>query len=112
MISESITRRFSTMTNETGPHDEGAAEIGIEAAARAAITTADPAAPEAAPASQAGPAAPPAGEAVAPGEPAPPAEPPPPSFDDMGLHPDVRLALDDMGYFRPTPVQTAVYKPV
>src|SRR3954447_7026754 len=41
-----------------------------------------------------------------------PTEPPPPSFDDMGLHPDVKLALDDMGYFAPTAVQTAVFKPV
>src|SRR5688572_26746455 len=41
-----------------------------------------------------------------------PAEPAPPSFDDLGLHPDVKLALDDMGYFAPTAVQTAVYKPV
>src|SRR5689334_13434345 len=39
-------------------------------------------------------------------------EPKPPSFDDLGLHPDVKLALDDMGYFAPTPVQTAVFKPV
>src|SRR5690606_23202571 len=39
-------------------------------------------------------------------------EPKPPSFDDLGLHPDVKLALDEMGYFAPTPVQTAVYKPV
>ena len=35
-----------------------------------------------------------------------------PSFDDLGLHPDIKLALDDMGYFAPTPVQTAVYRPV
>src|SRR5207248_2552766 len=42
--------------------------------------------------------------------PAPP--PAPPSFDDLGLQPDVKLALDDMGYFSPTPVQTAVFKPV
>ena len=41
-----------------------------------------------------------------------PAEPKPPSFDDLGLHPDVKQALDDMGYFAPTPVQTAVFKPV
>jgi ATP-dependent RNA helicase DeaD len=33
-------------------------------------------------------------------------------FDDLGLHPDVRQALDDMGYFQPTPVQRAVYEPV
>jgi ATP-dependent RNA helicase DeaD len=30
----------------------------------------------------------------------------------MGLHPDVKQALDDMGYFAPTPVQTAVFGPV
>jgi superfamily II DNA/RNA helicase len=41
-----------------------------------------------------------------------PPEPKPPSFDDLGLHPDVKLALDDMGYFVPTPVQTAVFQPV
>src|SRR5690606_5223226 len=41
-----------------------------------------------------------------------PATPPAPSFDDMGLHPDVKQALDEMGYFAPTPVQTAVFKPV
>src|SRR3954453_5887430 len=40
------------------------------------------------------------------------AEPKAPSFDDLGLHPDVKQALDDMGYFAPTPVQTAVFKPV
>ncbi len=44
-------------------------------------------------------------------EPAP-AEPKPPSFDDFGLHPDVKQALDDMGYFTPTAVQVAVFKPV
>ncbi|HMG20701.1 MAG TPA: DEAD/DEAH box helicase, partial [Kofleriaceae bacterium] len=41
-----------------------------------------------------------------------PPEPPPPSFEDLGLHPDVKLALDEMGYMSPTPVQTAVYRPV
>jgi len=41
-----------------------------------------------------------------------PTEPKPPSFDDLGLHPDVKLALDDMGYYAPTPVQTAVFRPV
>src|SRR3569623_255553 len=41
-----------------------------------------------------------------------PAEPKAPSFDDLGLHPDVKAAIDDMGYFAPTPVQTAVFKPV
>src|SRR5690348_10127655 len=92
MVSESITPRFSTMTNDMDPTSGGADE-----AATAAATPADPAAvsaetPDAAPAA--------------------PAEPPPPSFDDMGLHPDVKLALDDMGYFSPTPVQTAVFKPV
>ena len=40
------------------------------------------------------------------------AEPKAPTFDDLGLHPDVKQALDDMGYFAPTPVQTAVFKPV
>ena len=41
-----------------------------------------------------------------------PAEPAPPSWDDLGLHPDVKLALDEMGYFAPTAVQATVYKPV
>ena len=55
---------------------------------------------------------PPPRRALPDAEPPPPAEPKPPSFDDLGLHPDVKLALDDMGYFSPTPVQTAVFKPV
>lgn len=37
---------------------------------------------------------------------------PAPGFDDLGLHQDVKLALDDMGYFEPTPVQRAVFEPV
>ncbi|MEZ4359495.1 MAG: DEAD/DEAH box helicase [Kofleriaceae bacterium] len=41
-----------------------------------------------------------------------PAAPPEPTFDDLGLHPDIRTALDDMGYFRPTPVQATVFRPV
>src|SRR6476619_3382966 len=41
-----------------------------------------------------------------------PSEPKPPSFDDLGLNADVKQALDDMGYFAPTPVQTAVFQPV
>ena len=93
------------MTNETAPHENGV----VDPAAMAAITV-DP------PASEQPPAAPevteeaPAGDA--PVVEAVPEEPKPPSFDDMGLHPDMRLALDDMGYFRPTVVQTAVYAPV
>src|SRR5499427_826446 len=84
------------MTNETAPYENGVADdpapIAIEAIGTSTpdpATTSEPETPE-----------------------APPAEPPPPSFDDLGLHPDVRLALDDMGYFAPTPVQTAVYRPV
>ena len=51
-------------------------------------------------------------ESPEPAPPAEPAEPAPPSFDDLGLHPDVKLALDEMGYTLPTPVQTAVFGPV
>src|SRR3954453_6971406 len=47
-----------------------------------------------------------------PGSTSEPSEPKPPSWDDMGLHPDVKHALDDMGYFNPTAVQTTVFKPV
>ena len=35
-----------------------------------------------------------------------------PSFDVLGLHQDVRQALDEMGYLRPTAVQAAVFAPV
>src|SRR4026209_2005116 len=42
-------------------------------------------------------------------EPAPPAGP---SFDSMNLSREVREALDDMGYFTPTPVQAAVFQPL
>ena len=40
-----------------------------------------------------------------------PDEPPPPpmGFAAFGLDPDVQLALDEMGYVLPTPVQSAVY---
>src|SRR5688572_10981265 len=41
-----------------------------------------------------------------------PAEPGPPTWDDLGLHADVRKALDEMGYFAPTPVQATVFGPV
>nr|HPH69683.1 DEAD/DEAH box helicase [Kofleriaceae bacterium] len=34
------------------------------------------------------------------------------SWDDLGIHQDVRTALDEMGYLRPTPVQANVFKPV
>ncbi|MEJ7603283.1 MAG: DEAD/DEAH box helicase, partial [Kofleriaceae bacterium] len=85
------------MTNDTTLHENGAAE---DPAAIAAITAEQlPTDPVAA---QSGDAA------AAPVEP----EPKAPSFDDLGLHPDVKQALDDMGYFAPTPVQTAVYVPV
>ena len=85
------------MTNDTVPHHNGVAE--------------EPAAPAATPPTTEIAAAPPA-DPIAPAEDAVAAEPAPPSFDDMGLHPDVKLALDEMGYFAPTAVQTAVYKPV
>src|SRR5687767_10103125 len=35
-----------------------------------------------------------------------------PSFDDMKLSREVRDALDDLGYFTPTPVQAAVFGPL
>ena len=89
MISESInTPRSYEMTNETVPHENGVADQAAIAALTAAETTAtEPAAPE-------------------------PAEPKPPSFSDFDLHPDIRQALDEMGYFTPTAVQTAVFGPV
>ena len=78
------------MTNETAHPENGVAHT--DPAAIAALTTATAETAEA----------------------TPPAEtvPPKPSFDDLGLHPDIKLALDEMGYFEPTAVQTAVYKPV
>src|SRR5207245_793492 len=78
--------RFFQMTNGTAPTENGAADT---AAMIAAVT-----------------------EAIANPSDLQPSEPKPPSFDDLHLHPDVKLALDDMGYFRPTPVQTAVYQPL
>jgi ATP-dependent RNA helicase DeaD len=33
------------------------------------------------------------------------------TFDALPLHPDVRQAVDDLGYVHPTPVQRAVYDP-
>ena len=36
---------------------------------------------------------------------------PPPTFDALPLSPEVRRALDVMGYKHPTPVQLAVYEP-
>ncbi|HEY6174682.1 MAG TPA: DEAD/DEAH box helicase, partial [Kofleriaceae bacterium] len=100
------------MTEETVPHQNGVAEeFGALAAPPSSPTgqtdQTDQAAP---PPETADAAAAPAAEAAAP-EPVP-AEPAPPSFDDLGLHPDVKLALDEMGYLLPTPVQTAVYRPV
>jgi len=94
------------MTNDTVPHqDNGVAEdltalAVLEPDAADAATAAEPPTPEASAAS----------ETVE--LPQVPPEPAPPSFDDLGLHPDVKLALDDMGYFAPTPVQTAVFGPV
>src|SRR5688572_17865906 len=45
-------------------------------------------------------------------EPAEPAEPAKPTFASFGLESDIQLALDEMGYLNPTPVQTAVFGPV
>jgi len=75
------------MTNETLPHENGVADQ----AAIAALTAAEPTTETAAEA---------------------PPEPKAPSFADFDLHSDIRQALDEMGYFIPTAVQTAVYGPV
>src|SRR5262245_41727715 len=42
-----------------------------------------------------------------------PSEPeaPPPTFDALPLSPDIRQAIDDLGYTHPTPVQRAVFEP-
>ncbi|MCW5806563.1 MAG: DEAD/DEAH box helicase, partial [Deltaproteobacteria bacterium] len=88
------------MTNETAPHENGVVDPAAIAAIAAENTSHEQ------------PAAAPEGAATAAAEPEVPAEPKPPSFDDLGLHPDIKLALDDMGYFAPTGVQTAVFKPV
>lgn len=37
---------------------------------------------------------------------------PPPTFDVLKLSPDVRKAVDELGYVHPTPVQRAVFDPV
>src|SRR4051812_46007147 len=91
------------MTNDPELHQNGVADD----VASLAIPPSPP--PSAEPTEAAAPsdAAP-----VEPSEPSEPVPPAPPSFDDLGLHPDVKLALDEMGYFEPTAVQTAVYKPV
>src|SRR5207244_12367577 len=47
---------------------------------------------------------------VGPAEAGPPAKPT--SFADLNLHPDIHLALDEMGYFTPTDVQATVFGPV
>ncbi len=80
------------MTNETAHPENGVAHT--DSAAIAALTTATAETDSAA------------------ATPAPEAAPKKPSFDDLGLHPDIKLALDEMGYFEPTAVQTAVYGPV
>jgi ATP-dependent RNA helicase DeaD len=38
-------------------------------------------------------------------------QPKPPTFDAIPLSPDVRAAIDALGYVEPTPVQIAVYEP-
>ncbi len=89
MISESInTPRSYEMTNETVPHENGVADQAAIAALTAAETPTTESTVEA------------------------PPEPKPPSFADFDLHPDIRQALDEMGYFTPTAVQTAVFGPV
>ncbi|HEX7843713.1 MAG TPA: DEAD/DEAH box helicase, partial [Kofleriaceae bacterium] len=95
------------MTDDTVPHQNGVAD---DLAALAAV----PAAPETttAPLTPGAPDTPAAPEPPVVPEPAASEAPAAPSFDDLGLHPDVKLALDEMGYFAPTPVQTAVYQPV
>ena len=77
------------MTNGTTPTENGPAD---DTAVTAAITTDTTTEAAAEPA------------ALAPIKPA--------SWDDLSLHQDVKLALDDMGYFTPTAVQTAVFHPV
>src|ERR1043165_2738397 len=79
------------MTNDTTPTESGAADVAM----LAAITNETNVSPS-----------------DIPTEPIEQLEPKAPSFDDLGLHPDVKQALDDMGYFAPTPVQTAVFTPV
>jgi len=76
------------MTNETTPTGNGAADAAAIMAASMSTEQTESSSSEA------------AVEA--------PAEPKPPSFDDLGLHPDVKLALDDMGYFAPMAVQTSM----
>ncbi|MGE3548232.1 MAG: DEAD/DEAH box helicase, partial [Kofleriaceae bacterium] len=104
------------MTNETVPHGSRADEMISEVAVVAAANAADANSLGSPPDSGAPPSMGGAGGAGGsdPSDPAiaEPSEPRAPSFDDLGLHPDVKLALDEMGYFAPTPVQTAVYKPV
>jgi len=107
------------MTDDTAPHQNGVADDLAALAAPPAPAATPPAPTEPAPApapdlsvSAEGDAASPEATPAAPETPEAPAEPPPPSFDDLGLHPDVKLALDEMGYMLPTPVQTAVYRPV
>ncbi|MCA9588972.1 MAG: DEAD/DEAH box helicase, partial [Myxococcales bacterium] len=39
------------------------------------------------------------------------APPPPPTFDALALSPDIRQAVDALGYTNPTPVQLAVFEP-
>jgi ATP-dependent RNA helicase DeaD len=93
------------MTNDMEPHQNGVADdVAALAAVPPATETLETAAVEQPPAEPPLVELPPAD--------LPAAEPAPPSFDDLGLHPDVKLALDEMGYFLPTAVQTAVYRPV
>ena len=79
------------MSNELMPHDEPAA-TDPSLLADISATESEPSDEAAPPDEDAGPRA--------------------PSFDDMNLSREVRDALADMGYFTPTPVQTAVFGPL
>ena len=95
------------MTNDTELHQNGVADDLPALAAVSTETTHTPPtetieSAQAAPVAETAVVEPPVVEppVVEP----PPAEVAAPSFDDLGLHPDVKLALDDMGYFTPTAV--------
>ncbi|MBK7534571.1 MAG: DEAD/DEAH box helicase [Myxococcales bacterium] len=96
------------MSNDlVAPNGVADSEPAADLAAAAATDLAAPAATDAAPTT-----VPETAIVAAAPEIAAPDAPPEPSFDDMGLHPDIRTALDDMGYFRPTAVQATVFRPV
>src|SRR5262245_24839934 len=89
MISGITSARFlRTMTNDTTPTENGTADVAMLAAIQNDTTESTSEIP------------------------AEPTEPKPSRFDDLRLHPRVKQALDDMCYFTPTAVQTAVFGPV